>query len=110
MVNDSEFGYRPKQEVQFMEVRPEDPVHMLAGEDSVSRQVSVLLEVERGRALPVRLRRRPRHHDLGSTARRQARLAELTAVPVVAVSVIDSYQPAAVARLAFTIHETRSPA
>ena len=39
-------GYRLKQEVQFMAVSPEDPVHTLAGEDSVSHQVSVFLEVE----------------------------------------------------------------
>ena len=39
-------GYRLKQEVQFTEVRPEDPVHTLAGEDPVSHQVTVLLEVE----------------------------------------------------------------
>jgi acetaldehyde dehydrogenase len=39
-------GYRLKQEVQFIEVRPEYPVHTLAGEDPVSHQVTVLLEVE----------------------------------------------------------------
>ena len=39
-------GYRLKQDVQFMEVHPDDPVHTLAGEDPVSHQVSVFLEVE----------------------------------------------------------------
>jgi acetaldehyde dehydrogenase len=39
-------GYRLKQEVQFTEVRPEDPMYTLAGEDPVSHQVSVFLEVE----------------------------------------------------------------
>jgi acetaldehyde dehydrogenase len=39
-------GYRLKQEVQFIEVQPEDPVHTLAGADPISHQVTVFLEVE----------------------------------------------------------------
>ena len=39
-------GYRLKQEVQFLEVQPGDPVHTLAGEHPVSHQVTVFLEVE----------------------------------------------------------------
>jgi acetaldehyde dehydrogenase len=39
-------GYRLKQEVQINEVRRDVPVHALAGEDPVSHQVTVLLEVE----------------------------------------------------------------
>ena len=39
-------GYRLKQEVHFTDVPPDLPVHTLAGEDPVSHQVSVFLEVE----------------------------------------------------------------
>ena len=39
-------GYRLKQAVQFTAVGPEDPVHTLVGDDPVTHQVSVFLEVE----------------------------------------------------------------
>jgi acetaldehyde dehydrogenase len=39
-------GYRLKQPVQLREIPPDQPVHSLVGEDRVTHQVSVFLEVE----------------------------------------------------------------
>jgi hypothetical protein len=55
MVNETEFSYRPKQQLRFLDVRPEDPVPTLADEDPSTSHVSVLLEAT-GRALPACLR------------------------------------------------------
>ena len=63
-------GYRLKQAVQITAVR--DQPCTLVGQQPVTHQVSVLLEVEGAGALPARLRRQPGHHDVGRAARRRA--------------------------------------
>jgi acetaldehyde dehydrogenase len=64
-------GYRLKQRVQFRGLESSDPAHDLVNtaHDRPRWQVSVYLEVE-GAALPARLRRKSRHHDLGRAAGR----------------------------------------
>ena len=52
--------------------RPTTAAHARTGESPVSHKVSVFLEVEGAGALPARLRRQPRHHDLGRAPGRRA--------------------------------------
>ncbi len=67
-------GYRLKQPVQINAIPDDQPVETLIeeGHERPTHQVSVLLEVEGGSALPPCLRRQPRHHDLGSAANGRA--------------------------------------
>lgn len=65
-------GYRLKQPVQFRRLDTDDPAAELVdtGHNRPHWQVSVLSRSRGRRPLPARLRRKPRHHDLGGIAGR----------------------------------------
>ena len=66
-------GYRLKQEVQFDRVAADEPVHTLRRRRRRSPHQGVGVPRGRGRRRTTcRLRRQPRHHDLGRAARRRA--------------------------------------
>ena len=73
-------GYRLKQEVQFdRDRRPTSRVRIPElGRTFTGLKVSVFLEVEGAGALPARLRRQPRHHDLGRACSVAERIAAST--------------------------------
>jgi acetaldehyde dehydrogenase len=67
-------GYRLKQDVQFTALEPDEPIHTLVpdGTGPSEHQGGDLPRSGRRCTLPARLRRKPRHHDLGGHPRRRS--------------------------------------